>query len=133
MSKKVIEPVIIEQSDGSKIEITPYGSDFLLVIQEERPINILNDNRTTVAKAIYPEYQKVIDQNKFLEFENARLTKAYQKSINKTHELNDQNAKLVEAFRKQIEIAYRCGESGKTYFFEDTTCILPRNYEGIDG
>jgi hypothetical protein len=62
--------------------------------------SITNENRTTVSKAICPEYQKVIDHNKFLEFENSRLTKVYQKAVNKTHEVNAHNAKLVEALEK---------------------------------
>jgi hypothetical protein len=117
MSKKVIETVVIEQSDGSKIEITPYGSDFLLVIQEERPINILNDNRTTVAKAICPEYQKVEDERDklqaFKDYVHKRLddagieknpigehSKAGCRIGDRLDLVFDRNAKLVEALEK---------------------------------
>ena len=58
MSKKVIE-----QYDSSKIEIQPYGNDFILVMQDEDTVSVANSSCTTVAKAICPEYQKVIDQN----------------------------------------------------------------------
>ena len=35
--------------------------------------------------------------------------------------------------REDIEKAYRAGEKGATYYFKDTTVILPDTYEGVDG
>ena len=35
--------------------------------------------------------------------------------------------------REDIEKAYRAGEKGATYYFKDTTVILPTTYEGVDG
>ena len=88
MSKKVIEQIKVVKYFGKG---------------EKEPTVIDNPSArelTTVAKAICPEYQKVIDHNKFLEVENSRLTKVYQKAVNKTHEVNAHNAKLVEALEK---------------------------------
>ena len=35
--------------------------------------------------------------------------------------------------REDIEKAYRAGEKGATYYFKDTTVILPTTYDGVDG
>ena len=35
--------------------------------------------------------------------------------------------------REDIKKAYRAGEKGATYYFKDTTVILPTTYEGVDG
>ena len=35
--------------------------------------------------------------------------------------------------REDMEKAYRAGEKGATYYFKDTTVILPDTYEGVDG
>ena len=35
--------------------------------------------------------------------------------------------------REDIEKAYRAGENKQTYYFKDTTVILPTTYEGVDG
>lgn len=35
--------------------------------------------------------------------------------------------------REDVEKAYRAGEKGVTFYFKDTTVILPQTYEGIDG
>ena len=35
--------------------------------------------------------------------------------------------------REDMEKAYRAGEKGATYYFKDTTVILPTTYEGVDG
>lgn len=92
MSKETIEQKGLPNISVHKLEYLT-----VLVQDGKAPVDIHKSKATTVAKAICPEYQKVIDQNKFLEVENDRLTKVYQKAVNKTHELNAQNAKLVEA------------------------------------
>ena len=35
--------------------------------------------------------------------------------------------------REDIKKAYRAGEKGVTYYFKDTTVILPTTYDGVDG
>ena len=35
--------------------------------------------------------------------------------------------------REDMEKAYRAGEKGATYYFKDTTVILPDTYDGVDG
>lgn len=35
--------------------------------------------------------------------------------------------------REDIEKAYQAGENKQTYYFKDTTVILPTTYEGVDG
>lgn len=108
MSKKVIEQIKVVKYFGK-------GEKEPTVIDNPSAIEL-----TTVAKAICPEYQKAIDHNKFLEFENARLTKMYQKAVNKTHEVNDQNAKLVEALEEAKDINF------------DILCLLKRAIYFID-
>ena len=101
MSKKVIEQEI---EPDLNIELLPDGTIYVKPMFPYTDVYIEESVRTTVAKAICPEYQKAIDHNKFLEFENARLTKMYQKAVNKTHGLNATNAKLVEALGKIKEM-----------------------------
>lgn len=40
----------------------------------------------------------------------------------------------IQTYTKEdVENAYRAGENKQTYYFKDTTVILPDTYEGIDG
>ena len=40
----------------------------------------------------------------------------------------------IQTYTKEdIENAYRAGENKQTYYFKDTTVILPTSYEGVDG
>lgn len=38
-----------------------------------------------------------------------------------------------DGFDSKLEQAYRCGERKATYYKEDGTVILPKNYQGVDG
>ena len=84
MSKKVIEQIKVVKYFGKG---------------EKEPTVIDNPSArelTTVAKAIDPEYQKVIDELEFLRAEHP--VNIAIRNENKT--LKDQNAKLVEALEK---------------------------------
>ena len=35
--------------------------------------------------------------------------------------------------KEDVEKAYRAGENNQTYYFKDSTVILPNTYEGVDG
>lgn len=95
MSKKVIKqkyykPFEIDSTEKDIIQIWQQdGSESnLLMIEKELC--------TTAAKAICPEYQKVIDEVEFLRAEHP-VNIAIR---NENKNLKDQNAKLVEALEK---------------------------------
>ena len=74
MSKKVIEPVIIKQKNTNSKSIQIESDDKTVTLKASMPyylhcITIDKSKATTVAKAICPEYQKVIDQIEPLEYE----------------------------------------------------------------
>ena len=63
MSKKVIESVIIEQKKHTSFELIENDNGDLGIRTIVALFTLEKEFRTTVAKAICPEYQKVIDQN----------------------------------------------------------------------
>jgi hypothetical protein len=72
MSKKVIEPVIIEQRKHTSFELIENDNGDLGIRTIVALFTLEKEFRTTVAKAICTEYQKVIDQN-------AKLVEALEK------------------------------------------------------
>lgn len=96
MRKKVIEQ---EHKYGS-IEVESFTPENLTLTQINDftcdEVVVSKSKATTVAKAIDPDYQKVIDEVEFLRAE--RPVNIAIRNENKT--LKDQNAKLVEALEK---------------------------------
>ena len=92
MSKKVIE----QKNDIDIIVDPDHAEGRVYVASLIGPAYIEKENATTVAKAICPEYQKVIDELEFLRAEHP--VNIAIRNENKT--LKDQNAKLVEALRE---------------------------------
>ena len=84
MSKKVIEPVVIKQKNTNSKSIQIESDDKTVTLKASMPyylhcITIDKSKATTVAKAICPEYQKVIDENKKLKNELAKYEIHYLK------------------------------------------------------
>ena len=104
MSKKVIEPVIIEQEKFWSLEISEDNGN-VTIRNGNDPLHIEEASRTTVAKAICPEYQKVENERDLLQYtlDQARKfvgAKEGESIEDKFNEVKDQNAKLVEALGK---------------------------------
>ena len=79
MSKKVIEPVIIEQRKHTSFELIENDNGDLGIRTIVALFTLEKEFRTPVAKAICPEYQKVIDENKKLKNELAKYEIHYLK------------------------------------------------------
>ncbi len=94
-TKKVIEQETVKGIEVHKLECLTVVYQF-----GKAPIDIEESKATEVAKAIDPEYQKVIDELEFLRAEHP-VNIAIR---NENKNLKDQNAKLVEALSKVKDI-----------------------------
>ncbi len=90
MRKKVIEQPLYN------ITIIYKNNNSLCIEWLNESIPVISENRTTVAKAICPEYQKVED-------ERDALLVALQNQNERVKGLEQKNAKLVEALEGLLE------------------------------
>ena len=67
----------------------------------------------------------------FLETEKEQIKNSY--GAGAIDATSEEVLKVENYTREDIEKAYRAGEKGATYYFKDTTVILPTTYEGVDG
>ena len=94
MSKKVIEQekwgdmVVLQNMNFDNKKLCVVIRDYTRMDALRGEATILDENRTTVAKAICPEYQKVIDQNVNLQSDLSAWE-------NRAKEAEQRNANLV--------------------------------------
>lgn len=95
--------------------------------------NAWNQNKTSLsgrAELTYPEFIKLFEGGGETDEKGRPMT--YWGG--KENKLFDDGEGENQPFTKEdIENAYRAGENKQTYYFKDTTVILPTTYEGVDG